>query len=245
MRPQPIPIIEPTVILPNGSRLKLASGATQHVPRVARDTNAEIGRSLEDRKFGDSPTAYVSAAAESVQTCREAAAVLDGAKRHLNALRVGIDILTGTSISYPAILASKPIVAAALEMRATADCLRAFDPQAAEAELGPIIDGLRQVETQLTGDIATAEKRIAAAETEARRCAGAAYAASAGHAEALKRFTELGLKDMLPRDWPKGITAQGAAQLVKDAVSQRQMARHEKRDSKNTAEAVAKIMREG
>ncbi|MDS9467960.1 hypothetical protein RGQ15_10325 [Paracoccus sp. MBLB3053] len=270
MRNQPIPIILPTVTLKDGTSVKLSAAFTQNAAKFARDAAAKTARDLED---GDtiSPSADVAAASRALDGFREAKAVLDGAKRLLEAHRVAVGILEGNGISYPASLAAEPVLATSLEIRAAADSLRSFDPEAAEADLGPLVSQLKEMQVTLALDVTTAEKRVSAAETEARRCVGAAYAATAGHSIAQKRFADAGLKDWLPRDWPKGITVLGAAQLVEDAVSQRRMSRHEKRnekrhrqsqtllaleasrqreaaiDAKNdaAAQAVAKIMQEG
>jgi len=273
MKPQPIPNIQPTVIIRNGASVKLAPSVPQHVAKVTRDAAADSARRLEDHEFGDSysPPAYVSAASEVVEAQIDAESFLAATKALRDEVQAAIGILDGSAITYPAILATKPVIAAALEIRAAADGLLAFDPDAADAETGPVCDQLRAMLKTLDSDIATAERHLAAAETEARRCVGAAYAATADHGVARKRFADAGLQDWLPKDWPKGIQPLGAAQLVADNISQRRIARHERRnakrnahsnavnaaearilrqaaiDAKNdeTAEAIAKIMKEG
>ncbi|WP_134681551.1 hypothetical protein [Paracoccus ravus] len=232
MRQQPIPILQPIVHCSGNFSVKLGSASTQHVARIALEYAAGLARSMEDGKLEGGPAEYVKAAETARQGFRDAEATVEGASDLLEAKRLAIKILEGTAADYPAGLAAEPLVACALEMRSAADSLLSVAPNAAEADLSEVLHGLREAEQQLAIDIETAKRKLGPCEAEARRCVGAAWAACDGHPVARQRFAEHSLKDFLPTHWPKGIQPSGAKQLVADAVSQRRLTAHEKRNER-------------
>jgi|GEM_PF-2911566 len=235
----PIPKLLPTVKTVSGVTVKLSASVIQHVVRNARDHAAETARAIEDKSLVGGPPEYVKAAKEAVKIHREAKELFEAAKHHRDILAGAVGIMEGAP-TYDAASLYHPVVALALDAKAAADSLAEIDPEASLADLRDVTEALTAALDQLTADCATAKCRLPSAETEVRRCVGAAYASCAESSAAFTLFKQHRLAEFLPVAWPSGMTPMGAAKLVEDTVKQRRFgASATKRRSKTEKALIA------